>query len=129
MPRDYQPRYDPLPHNVYMQVLYLIRDYDRMKAEYDTAVDESPQPPDGMPRSSGPSDPTANKAIRLDDLGRRIRAVEAGIETIPEEYRKSIWNNICYRIPYDTRYTSYQTFRYHRQKMILTIARRMSLWK
>ncbi len=128
MARDYQPRNCPLPHNVYMQVLYLIRDFDRMKAEYDTAVDESPSPPDGMPRGSGTSDPTGNKAVRLEELGRKIRAIEAGLNVIPEEYRKSIWNNIVHRIPYDTRYTSYKVYRYHRKKMMITIARQMGMW-
>lgn len=129
MPRDYQPRYDPLPHNVYMQVLYLIRDYDRMKAEYDSLVEESPSPPDGMPRGSVTSDPTGNKAVRLEELGRKIRAVEAGRDIVPEEYRKGIWNNIVYRLPYDTRYTSYRTYRYHRKKMLMTIAKRMAMWE
>ena len=125
--RERQPRYSSLPHNLYMQVIYLIRDYDRMKAEYESIVDESPQPPDGMPRTPGVSDPTSAKAIRLEELGKRIHAVESGIEIVPNEYRKSLWKNIVYRIPYDTRYTSYRTYGYHKNKMIVTIARNM-MW-
>lgn len=129
MAKEYQPvRYDTLPHTLYMRVIYLIRDYDRMKAEYDSLIDESPLPPDGMPRGTETSDPTGSKAIRLEELGRQISAVDAGLAIIPEEYRRNIWQNIVYRIPYDTRYTSYQTYRYHRRKMIMTVAEKM-MWK
>lgn len=125
--KDYVPKYQSLPHNVYMQVLYLIRDYDRMKAEYNAVVDESPVPPDGAGGKSGPSDPTGNKAVKLESLGRKISAVETGLNAIPEEYRKAIYNNIVYRIPYDTRYTSYYTYRYHRSRAMRVVARKLGM--
>lgn len=127
MPKEYQPKQHSLPHNVYMQVIYLVRDYERMKAEYASITEASPPPLDGVPRGSGISDPTSDKAIRLEELGRRIRAVEAGLGTVPEEYRKGVYNNIVHRIPYDTRYASYETYRYHRRKAVRTIAREMRL--
>lgn len=127
MAREYQSRYNSLPHNRYMQVIYLVRDYDGMKAEYNALIDESPDPPDGMPRGTGVSDPTGSKAVRLEELGRRIHAVDAGLGLIPEEYRKSVWNNVVYRIPYDTRYTSYRTFGYWKHKMIMRIASELHL--
>lgn len=125
--RERIPKSNTLPHPTYMRVIYAIRDYGRIKAEYESIAESSPAPPDGMPRGTDRSDPTAAKAIRLEDLGRQMRAIEAGLSVIPEEYRKQIYNNIVYRIPYDTRYTSYGTYRYWKQKMIVTISREMRL--
>ena len=126
--KEYQPKsLRVLPHDVYMQVIYEVRGYARMKAEYDNLIDASPAPPDGMPRGTKISDPTADKAARLAELGYHIRAVEAGLSEIPEEYRKSVYNNIVYRIPYDTRYTSYRTYGYHKHRMIMRIARELRM--
>lgn len=127
MARDRIPKSNTLPHTTYMRVIYAIRDYERIKAEYEAIVESSPAPPDGMPGGSKISDPTADKAIRLEDLGRQMHAIEAGLSVIPEEYRRQIYNNIVYRIPYDTSYTSYYTYRYWRQRMIVAIAKQMRL--
>lgn len=126
MAKEYQPKTKySLPHNLYMQMIYLVRDYDRMKTEYAMLVEESPPPSDGLPNGSGTGDPTAAKAIKLEDLGRRIRAVEAGLDTVPDEYRRSVYLNIVYRTPYDTRYASWNTYRYHKAKMIWTVYQKL----
>ena len=125
--KEYQPKSNKLPYSQYMRVIYAIRDYGRIKAEYEAIVESSPAPPDGMPGGSKVSDPTADKAIRLEDLGRQMREIEAGLNVIPEEYRRQIYNNIVFRIPYDVSYTSYSTYRYWKQKMIMTISREMRL--
>ena len=127
MAKEYQQKSNTLPHTLYMKVIYTVRDYSRMKAEYESIAEASPDPPDGMPKGSGISDPTADKALKLEELGRQIRAVEEGLAIVPEEYRKQIYNNIVYRIPYDIRYTSYRTYGYHKQKMIATIARSLRI--
>jgi len=127
MAKEYQPKSNKLLYPQYMRVIYAIRDYGRLKAEYESIAEASPDPPDGMPSGSKISDPTAEKAMRLEELGRQIRAIEAGMEIIPEEYRKQIYNNIVFRIPYDTRHTAYSTYRYWRQKMIMEISRGLRL--
>jgi hypothetical protein len=126
MPKEYQPKTKySLPHNEYMQMVYLVRDYDRMKTEYEMLIEESPPPPDGMPRGTKTGDPTSAKALRLSDLKRKITAVEEGLATVPEEYRKSVYLNVAYRIPYDARYVSIRTYSYHKSKMMWTISRKL----
>lgn len=87
-----------LPHNLYMRILYLIRDYERICAERDDIINSSPLP-DGI-HNTGTGSPTEQKAIKLIELGNNCKAVEVAIQSIPIEYRKAIWNNICYQSPY-----------------------------
>lgn len=84
--RDYQRKKDnpyKLPHNVYMQNLYFIRDYDRLKNE--------------------PSEESRAKC----------RKIEEALNEIPKEYQKGVWNNICYHSPYpiDAGASTYQRWR------------------
>ncbi len=102
--RNYQKKHNnpyQLPHNVYMQCLYAIRDYDRLKKEMDDVLYASPSP-DGQPRGSDISDVTASKAMRLEALGKRCEAVEQAIVYLPPEYRKGIMDNIMYGAGYPT---------------------------
>lgn len=95
MSKVYQPKTEKwIPHNLYMQIIYIIRDYDRLKASIDDKILESPPPPDGMPRGSGTGDPTANRARKLELLMEQIRGIENAIRCIPEEYRQPILDNI-----------------------------------
>ncbi len=101
--RNYQPQKNnpyKLPHNLYMRMLYLIRDYDRMRLEREDILHGSPAN-DGIP-CAGIGNPTENKAIRLMSMGSECEAVERAITKIPEEYRKGVWNNVCYKTPYPT---------------------------
>lgn len=98
--RDYIPKSCGLPDNLANQVMWLIRDYERMKLEYDNAIWDSPGPPDGQPRGSNTSDTTSKEAIKRAELFKKIQAIEQSKLEIPEQYREGIWNNIVYRTPY-----------------------------
>ncbi|MCR5109831.1 MAG: hypothetical protein K6B38_02845 [Ruminococcus sp.] len=87
-----------LPHHLYMRMLYLVRDYERIRSEREDILNASP-PADGIPHT-GMGNPTEQKAIRLCELGNKCAAIEKAYESIPPEYRKAIWNNICYQSPY-----------------------------
>lgn len=89
-----------LPHNLYMRMLYLVRDYERIRSEREDILQGSPAP-DGIPHS-GTGNPTEQKAIKLAELGGSCRAVETALSLIPVEYRKGVYNNICYQSPYPT---------------------------
>lgn len=71
-----------------------------MKAEYDNAIWDSPEPPDGQPRGTNPKDPTSREGIKRAELFRRLHAVEQAKLTIPECYRKGVWDNIAYGMAY-----------------------------
>ena len=81
MAREYQHKKSSpqtLPHNLYFRVLYIIRDYDRLKDEYHAILHSSPAPRiesgydregrfsvEYMPRGNAITSPTEEKAIRL----------------------------------------------------------------
>lgn len=123
--RDYQrdSKYK-LPRNVYLRTLYLIRDYDRLKQQYQDILDESPSPPDGQPSGSELSDVTANKAIRLESISRELKAIEQAALRIPDEYRTGVLNNVKYRVPYPEM-AGYATWARYRSKFIENVAKNM----
>lgn len=83
-----------LPHNIYMQVLYTIRDYDRLREERKDILLS-------VPDSASPEgDPTANRALQLAKVNERLEAIDRAIREIPEEYRRGVWNNIAHAAPY-----------------------------
>lgn len=125
--RDYQAKKSNpyiLPKPLYMQVLWLIRDYDRMNAEYHNIIDGRPGPPDGQPRGNGLGNSTEQKALKRADLWVKIEAIEQALNTIPEEYRKGIWNNIVYWYPYPID-AAQRTYARYKQRFIYRIAEKL----
>ena len=88
-----------LPHNLYMRMLYLIKDYERLKEERKEIMYSSPVM-DGMPRGNGISTPTENKGEALAAIETEIRAIENAALEIPEEYRGEIVRHIIRKEPY-----------------------------
>ncbi len=126
--KEYQPvKNNPyrLPHNLYMRVLYHIRDYDRLKSERQELFYSSPVN-DGMPRANSVGTPTESKAIRLAKLEEDCKAVEQALIQVPLEYRKGVLNNICYGSPYpiDAAYSTYSRWR---QRFIFWTAEKLNL--
>ena len=101
--RDYQPKKRnkyQLPTPVYHQTLWLIRDYDRIAAELEAILLESPDPPDGMPSCNTLSDEVARKAERRDQLLTKKLAIDKSLDRIPPEYRRGVWENVQLRKPF-----------------------------
>lgn len=111
--RNYIPKSCGLPTELANQVLWLIKDYDRMKTEYDNAIWDSPDPPDGQPRGSNNGDPTSREALKRAELFRKLQAVDQARLTIPEVYRDGVWNNLLYGTPYpkDASRKTYWTYK------------------
>ena len=125
MPRNYQPQKnnpDWLPHNVYMRVLYIIRDYQRMKAEQDAVMYTSPSGYSGPKNEHG--DPTANKAVKIAMMSAETDAVDSALRRIPGEYQKAIWDNIVSSKPYMIP-ASRNTFRHWRSKFCHMVAEKL----
>ena len=123
MTKDYQPKKTKyiLPQGIYMSTLWIIRDYARMKESIEDAILTTPVR-DGMPRGSGISDPTANKAMNLSDvIMMRIRAIEEAKRDIPEEYMHGVWNNIQYRMPFPND-AARETYSRYKSKYIYRVA-------
>ena len=129
MPRNYQrTKNNPylLPHNLYMRVLYIIKDYDRLKDEYQTILDSGGSAMGGRRAGSGTSNPTENKAIRLAAISDELHAIEGALIEIPQEYRQGVLSAIKYRTPYpDT--AGYKTWQRWRQRFIWHVAKNMRI--
>lgn len=126
--RDYQaqknnPYY--LERTLYRATLAVIRDYDRLRAEYDSILSASPAPPDGMPRSTKISDPTGRDAVRRAEMSRKLRAVEDALSCVPEEYRRGVWESAAYykRYPDDADRTTYWRYK---ARFIYNVAQNLS---
>lgn len=130
MTKDYQPKKTKyiLPQGIYMSTLWIIRDYARMKESIEDAILTTPVH-DGMPRGSGISDPTANKAMSLSDvIMMRIKAIEEAKKDIPEEYMHGVWNNIQYRMPFPQD-AARETYSRYKSKYIFLVAEKLGLTK
>ena len=128
MTKDYQPKKTKyiLPQGIYMSTLWIIRDYARMKESIEDAILTTPVH-DGMPRGSGVSDPTANKAMSLSGvIGSRIKAIEEAKKDIPDEYMHGVWNNIQYRMPFPQD-AARETYSRYKSKYIFLVAERLGL--
>ena len=111
-----------LPSNVRSQVLYLVRDYDRMLEEADAILEESGIAEGGMPKGSGMGDPVAQAALRREHLLVKIGAIEKALEGLPDEYRRAVFDNAKYRVPYPD-YADRTTFWRYRAKFFYKIAK------
>lgn len=92
--RNYQMRRSNpglLPHNVYMQLQYLLKDYDRLKKERADLLHASPPPPDGMPRAGGAGDPTGKTAVRLACISGQLAAIEDSAAEMKQHLREQVY--------------------------------------
>ncbi len=127
MPRHYQrTKNNPysLPHNLYMRVLYVIRDYDRMKEEQRNLL--HPASPEALILSARgkPGDPTASKAVKLAMMSRETEAIDGAMRKIPEEYRRGVWRNVVLACPFplDADTSTYSRWR---QRFIYHVAQQL----
>lgn len=115
-----------LPKPVRMRVIWAVRDYERMRMEYDEALWDSPGPPDGQPRGTKISNPTERKGMQRAELSRTLEAIEQAFNTVPEEYRQGVWNNVVYRISYPIDAGS-ATYARHKGKFLYRAAKNLYL--
>lgn len=83
-----------LPRPLYERARGLVRDYPRIKVEYEAMLTSSPDH-DSAAGGSGPGDPTGVMAIRRERLGADVNAVEKAMDILPEEYIRPIYKNIA----------------------------------
>jgi len=116
-----------LPPAVRQAVLWTVRDYDRLRLQYEEIVESSPPPPDGQPSAHNPRDLVSERAIRVADIGFKVRAIEGGWAGIPGEYRVGIWDNIQYRIPFPGD-AALKTYKLWKQRYIWNVAHLLRWW-
>lgn len=127
--RDYQRKKGKyiLPDAVYHRMIWMIRDYYRMKDEAEAIIDEGGGlNNDGMPHGSPSPDGVFNKVVRRQALVFATDIIEAELAKIPEEYRMGVWRNILYRtaFPDDADRTTYARYK---SRMIYNLAEKNGL--
>ena len=109
-----------LPKNLYRQILYLIKDYDRIKLLWEEELYTTPRS-DGGPRGSHATDPTFSKAVRRIRLEEDLKAMDKALEQIPEEYREHVINHARYSIPFPD-WANRKTWSKYQSKYIYHVA-------
>ncbi len=126
MVRDYQPKKkNPyfLEPTLYKATLAIIRDYERIKTEYDNAICGSPQP--GQPSGTGIGDPVNKAAVKRLKMEERLKAVEQALANIPGEYRRGIMDNIMYEARYP-RNADRGTYSRWKARFVYKVAKKMN---
>lgn len=113
-----------LPHPVRMRVIWLVRDYERLKREYDNAIWDSPEPSDGQPRGNNCGDPTEREGLKRAELSKDLEAIEQAFNAIPEEYQQGVWDNVVYRARYPMD-AGIATYKRHRGKFLYRVAKNL----
>lgn len=107
-----------LSREVYQETIWFLRQYPKFVEKVGDVIDNSPTN-DGPGRSSVISDPTAFKAMdrKLGIASDNLRIIRKAAQHIPEEYRKAIFDNAIYRIPYPG-YANVKTYQLWRKRFV-----------
>ena len=114
-----------LPATVYHQVLWKIRDYNRMCAEVEDMI-QSSGGEECYGRSNLPGDPVMRTVIRRERMMQSIDAVDYGLSQIPEVYRKGVWDNIVKRKAYPN-HADRSTYGRYKSKFVYCVAEHLGL--
>jgi len=97
MPKNYQRVKDNpyvLPNNLYMRVVYIVKDYERLKDEYDVAVGYSTPAVNGMPRSQEMNRVTEGKALLIATMFDELYAITEALDVMPREFRDGVFKKL-----------------------------------
>ena len=122
--RDYQRETNNpyhLPHNLWRQTLYQIRDYNRLKDEADSIADLSAISTEINTGGSVPGDTVGNKVAQRERYMNVIKAIDTAKSMIPTEYQRGIWRNILYgeAFPNDADRSTYAR---HKSRFVYMVA-------
>lgn len=115
-----------LPRSLYRRVVALIQDYDRMIEERADIVWGTPDTESGMPRGSGPGNPTADKALRLERIEGDLEAIDQALIRIPADYRVAVRRLVQLGGPYPPGADG-RTYRRWKQILIYHTAKNLHL--
>lgn len=127
--RDYQRKKQSkyiLPKAVYHQSLWKIRDYYRLKEAAEDLMYSSNNSEDNTSRTNIPSDVVASTVVKRDKFLFTVDNIDKALIEIPIEYRKAIWDNIQYEMPYPI-YADRSTYGRYKSKLIYLVADKLEL--
>lgn len=112
--REYQTSKEKvLPKDIYMTTLHYIRGYYRRKENLQDKVDASPDPRQPHIKGGTKGSPTETKAMQREKDRDIVAAIDRALETIPEEYRRGVWQKVMYNAPYpdDAAVSTYSNYK------------------
>lgn len=113
---------------VYQKTIWVIRDYYRLKDICSSLLEESPDPNFNKVKSTNKIiKQTENIVIKRDKYLIQINVIDNALRSIPEEYRKGIWNNILYNTPYPI-YADRSTYGRWKSKFIYQVAKDLEIF-
>lgn len=80
---------DSLPRAVHMQVVWILKDYHRLRREREEILFSTPHN-DGQPKAGGTSDATAGKAVRMAALSARLEGIDRALHDVSARYTTKI---------------------------------------
>ena len=104
----------------------MIRDYDRIRLEYEDMLQLPAVRSDGQPKGTDKSDPTALTAARAEKYHDIISAVDKAKKEIPKEYRKGVWQNIVHEAPFPLT-AARSTYGLYKSKFVYMVAKHLFL--
>ena len=126
--KDYQPtKNNPytLPKELYRRILYLVRDYDRIRLVLENLLEAGLHRPELGEQTTwmgiGYADPTAKTAIKRMRLLEQVQAVDKALAETPKEYREGIIRNITGRERFPD-VAHLNTWKTHKARFIYQVA-------
>lgn len=126
-----------MPSTAYNRTISTIRDYPRMVLELEQLKRDAGYLKatnyDGMPKAVGGASGLDDKIAVIVDMEKELEKINECIDTIPEDMRKGIMDNILYNMPfpyneYAQLVPSLRTWQNEKRKFILLFARTMRIY-
>ena len=125
------PKVTSMPPTAYNRTICTIRDYPRMVYELEQLKRDAgclrASSYDDMPKGASGGSGLDAKIAEIVDLEREVQKMQAIIDTIPEEFRKGIMDNILYRVGFP-HIPSRATWYREKSKFILRFAKEMRIY-
>lgn len=125
------PKITCMPPTAYNRTISTIRDYPRMVYELEQLKRDAGclkgAKYDGMPKGASGGSGLDTKIAEIVDLEREVQKMQAIIDTIPEEFRKGIMDNIIHRMGFP-HVPSRATWYREKSKFVLRFAKEMRIY-
>lgn len=124
------PRVTVMPKTAYNRTLAMVRDYPRMCEELirmKNSIGIGACNQDGMPKGNEVKSAVEKYAIRLADLEDQVNTIKVCIDSIPEDMRNGILNNIYYRVRYPLM-PSDSSWSREKQKFLVCAAEKLGIY-
>ena len=115
-----------LPRLTYSRVKRMVRGWSDLVSLQDAIINATPPAPEVPGRSGKISDPAGKTAIALEEVTRKLDAIEHSIKSIDEYFAKGVWNNAVRGSPFPS-YANIKTWQEYKRDFFYMIAVELKL--